>query len=734
MTEGARCVLKGASGRVARRLRLRDERGNAVVWLAISLPLLLIIGTFAVDVGNWVTHRRHLQTQADAAALAGGSVWSLPCTDSVNTGIVGTARNYAGPSATNPTAQFNAQVGGTPSSRLHVVLNSTDFFDQGGSDFSDGPDQSAAQPCQKGYLDVKITESNLPWFFNLAGAGLIPAIHAQARVKLAPVIGERGFLPLGVPDTRIFQARATYVNGCDGTVLGTADLTPLNPQPPGTPQGLTAWGPTTGTFALAKPNGTTCGARDYVPIDVNVAVAGSPTADITACGTRFVECFTAIDELRLWKTGNATTGPPTFHDVHLTPLSCNPSAYYASDLSGPLPCTYAVSVDVDWGDRIGTGTDAATFSATVTVNGTALTPPGGWNGTWTGVGLPTAAAGVDPVNLTWSWVRTRGTWRGARCNNNNGNGQNANPCKESSPAPIQIQRTYAAPSDTTPIGSITAPFDSTPYDALPATQQVTTTVGLQGDLLVGQKRLLRLGQSQGNQTLQCDPDYTNGFDVTALALGCKPFYGRNGLTANWTANGVRWEDCPTPTNTWFRYPQASPYQIWYCTLAGPGLSPNQVADGAAITTGNCAGINYAGTPPQPKSCNRTVCLHPNYWSRYRLGPPNDPALNPQDPRIVKLFVVPFGVLKNTNANDPIEVVDFAEYYITGWEGQGNGNNQDPCLNNMPADEQPKANGVPIPGAIVGHFIKKIEPNNAIADPNGTCDPNSPAPCVVVLVR
>ena len=37
--------------------------------------------TFVVDVGNWFVHKRHLQMQADSAALAAAQDFSFPCAD-----------------------------------------------------------------------------------------------------------------------------------------------------------------------------------------------------------------------------------------------------------------------------------------------------------------------------------------------------------------------------------------------------------------------------------------------------------------------------------------------------------------------------------------------------------------------------------------------------------------------------------------------------------------------------
>ncbi|MDH5281136.1 MAG: Tad domain-containing protein, partial [Thermoleophilia bacterium] len=55
------------SSRTARSAR---ENGQVVVFFALLIPVLFAIGAVVVDVGNWYVHKRHLQTQVDAAALA----------------------------------------------------------------------------------------------------------------------------------------------------------------------------------------------------------------------------------------------------------------------------------------------------------------------------------------------------------------------------------------------------------------------------------------------------------------------------------------------------------------------------------------------------------------------------------------------------------------------------------------------------------------------------------------
>ena len=62
------------------------------------LPFLLLLVALSIDIGNWWVHKRHLQLQADAAALAGGGrfneCFANPAgADAV---ITGEATKYAG--------------------------------------------------------------------------------------------------------------------------------------------------------------------------------------------------------------------------------------------------------------------------------------------------------------------------------------------------------------------------------------------------------------------------------------------------------------------------------------------------------------------------------------------------------------------------------------------------------------------------------------------------------------
>ena len=48
----------------------RDERGSILLFVIGFVPVAFAMAAFVIDVGNGAEHRRHLQLQADAGALA----------------------------------------------------------------------------------------------------------------------------------------------------------------------------------------------------------------------------------------------------------------------------------------------------------------------------------------------------------------------------------------------------------------------------------------------------------------------------------------------------------------------------------------------------------------------------------------------------------------------------------------------------------------------------------------
>src|SRR6476659_11283959 len=55
------------------RALAQNERGAIAVLFAVLTPALIFLFLLVIDVGNWYVHKRHLQMEVDAAALAGGA-------------------------------------------------------------------------------------------------------------------------------------------------------------------------------------------------------------------------------------------------------------------------------------------------------------------------------------------------------------------------------------------------------------------------------------------------------------------------------------------------------------------------------------------------------------------------------------------------------------------------------------------------------------------------------------
>ena len=88
-----------------RRVPFRsDESGVATVMFVLCMPFVLLVMIFAVDVANWFVHKRHLQNQADAAALAGAGAYTFPNCN--NTAIRNTALRYSGKGDSVATVQL----------------------------------------------------------------------------------------------------------------------------------------------------------------------------------------------------------------------------------------------------------------------------------------------------------------------------------------------------------------------------------------------------------------------------------------------------------------------------------------------------------------------------------------------------------------------------------------------------------------------------------------------------
>ena len=314
-----------------------------MVMMAAILPVAILFLGFVIDVANWFEHDRHLQTQADAAALA-GAVSFLSCPN--NTPIHDKVNEYSG-------TTWNSQVGDTQDS-VHVLLNSRTYYNQPSSNDSS---VVTGEPCAAKMVDVKVTETDLPWWYSI---GNVDFLNAHARVEFHKVDTLAGALPLGVPDVNPTRAAVTFVDedkapGAVDRILGTATLTRKSYT-----NGMAIWD-NVGAPVTVRMDRAHVGAR--------VALGGGTS---TTCGDPLVECYDLTGNngvlfVRGWLNDTATATAPKARDVQLlndgagacpdkqfasVTVACNVGVQAKLDFgAGSVPTTYTVQAETPTGSQ-----------------------------------------------------------------------------------------------------------------------------------------------------------------------------------------------------------------------------------------------------------------------------------------------------------------------------------------------------------------------------------------------
>ena len=655
---------------------LGSEHGAALVMAVIWLPVLLLIVVLVVDVGNWFTHRRHLQTQADAAALAAAGDFTLPCND---TPIEQTARFYSG----DETAGFNHQLGGTPPDETHMELNSDTWFNQESPVDDTAPNGT---PCATKVIDVKMTETDLPLFFQVAGLfSNVDFINTQARVEIRERERFNKTLPVGVPDTNPQVGRVTFIDEATGAVLGSRPITRNGSQ-----NGLAIWDNSSSPFPLTV---------DRDRIGVRVAFGGATS---TTCGQPLVECYDAgsangILLARGYSMAGSGTQPnaPLARNVYLTPGTCTDPYFHDATTS----CTIGAHAEVDFGPcNTLIANVAPKLTARVGGNSYPMTLQSCQAGTsksvWETNGAPAAInPEVGPVSVWLDWEETKGNQGGNACRT-----QGNNRCTGSfgsSAAPLM--RSFAASSSRSgPIhfaqlwegGSGWAnSFERCSAVQTSCTHNVVAKIGIKQNLQDNADSVndpvveLRFAAGSGsqNQALDCDPAVSNL--ENEIATGCAPEYERNQGTACPSTRGALWAST----------------QPWDCVAVETGDKTGQIKKGMNLRIHG--------------SQNPSSCVSPNNWSSF-------PDFDEDDPRIVPVFITPFGTFQSSGQEN-VPVTGFGTFYVTGWDGS---------KSTCPTDDLAPSKSV------VGHFIKYVQSLNDGSAGGELCNFDELASCVAVLTR
>jgi hypothetical protein len=652
----------------------RRDTGAVLVLVALAMPVLIGAAGLVIDVGNWFAHRRHLQVQADAGALAAAGKYVYPCDGAAETVIKNTAGKYSGPSAEYPSAGYNAQIGGTPNTRVHIRINSPTWYAQATpTDDSVSPDQ----PCgpNKPMIDVKMTETDLPWLLRAAN---VDYINAQARLEIRQELVSRGALPIGVPDVNPTWARAYFVDETKltsdaGYVIASTDLKQSGVRA----DGIALWSnPTSGTPAVPIAVPVTVNTSD---IGVRIALGGnaSPVTGslATVCAAPLVSCFTAggpngLVHIRGYSTaGTGTATAPIVRDAQLISGSCSEDAYFTAT-SASDPCTIGVRAVIE-----GLPSTATVFAQRATGSNTKafMTLSGG---VWTSTSNLPINAGEGPVDIKLFFGSGNGTSLGTVQRSFAGTGTLA------SSGPLKL----ATVSENGV--SLTNSFAS----CATCTHNLVVTIGLSGNLknatTTGDPLVtLKVTASSGSQTQALDCENRGSFNLRdQLANGCTRRYTPNTGAAT----------CPNGTTL------RGTTEPWQCVAINTGAATGQVAQGMNLRI--LGDTNPSGNPPAACAAN------PNNWAMF----PNFP---PGDKRVVHVFLTPFGTFEGSGNDATVPVSGFATFYVTSWSS-------DPC--NDPTKPAGQA-------AIVGHFIKYVDTINGEPGPD-FCNFNSLGSCVAVFTR
>jgi hypothetical protein len=697
------------------RERLRNESGAVLIIVAVALPALILFAGLAIDTANWWVHKRHLQTQADAAALAGARQFKFPDWACDNSAIEQEAVRYSGgldPEVPGITPLHNLQVGDTALADVHTEINEPRFFNQ--SKIVDDDLITEPSPCDSHMVDVKMTETDVPWFFK--ATGITEFIDAQARVELKPLDALSGLLPVGVEDVNPTRAHVYFYS--EGQLLDDSELLSRDPN-----AGYMIWDnageiapANTATFPVnAPPSGA-----EHRDIQMVVALSGSETS--VTCGDPLVLCYgtptAGVNRIRGYKTD---TSGVHLEELNLTRGTCtDPSArengYFATTCS-----TVAVSAHI-----VGL-TDPALF-ADLTVRATSS---GGdtdvlefVDGRWVGE-LPVAGPGAQTVSI--SWVKRSGAIvPGETCRPG---GQNPASCSGSYSgvhASYKGTRALTGPIKQIKLGLGLEDLNNVaacPAAVTCADTNFTVRIALAGNLqLAGPTdppvalRTYNDATTAPGQTqsLDCDENVPKLEDE--VAQGCAPAYRVN-----------KGEECPNSLQgVKTLYGAGGP---WPCVLVQTGNQTPKVQKGLnerilcrppnSQTPDNCP-------PPQEEP---QQCTNWNKWS----GLPG--ASYDGDPRLMPVFVVPFGTFDGKSGSHTVPVQTFAFFYVTGWIGGPGNQDENPCnaITDPTMDDEFPPNETLQPGVVYGHFTSYNVPNEQPPG-EGDCDVNSIGGCVAVLVK
>jgi len=626
-----------------------------MVIMALLIPVFFGLGAIVLDLGNWYVHKRHLQTQVDAAALASAPQFvgchHVPV--DANLAIAQQALKYAGDTARDPAAN-NLQL--QEPNDVRVVLNSSAYWNPGDPTDGSTHDNTLGTPCSTSFLDVKATDEDAPLLWGLLPFS--PDPKSRAKVEIRQVRAQSGMLPWAVPEIDPRAVVAFFVNENTGAIFDYQEL--LSNDLAGLP--WSEW--------------STAGGQEQVTFDglnqntgvVIMVSKDDPTPQVN--GTLAQNCAQDPPKVRCYGGSTATSGisfihgysgglngalaDPQVRDVRLFPSGCTvPPDYSAAYFTLEGGCAAAVQAVVDFG----VAGDPTVHPSCARIPGYTWSAGGigGALGTWTGsVSLPTTS-GRNTVSLSG----TSGPRNATQCGNPSQQPNSFSRPKVAAPfvgnnasGPVQYLQLSARHADGTPVGDANSIETNDPgnphYD-------YTVTVGLPKPLSIGNYAdpplVLRMASVSGSQNQAFDCDRGINFR-DEIRDGCKTTYRTNyddldgdgdKEWRNITCAGYSTSNLPP--NTFNPIPPPD------CVITETGDMTGQLRDGVTTRFGppNCVPNNWPTTPGEAADF---------------FGP--DGYDFASDPRYVTLIVTDDTAFQGSG-NEPLPIKYFAGFYVVGWD-------------------------------------------------------------------
>jgi Putative Flp pilus-assembly TadE/G-like len=718
-----------------------NERGVILVLVSIVLPLILILSVVVVDVGNWWVHKRHLQTQVDAGALAGatrfvGCSFQFGNPPAANEAIRATALEYSGDTARDATTR-NVQV--QEPNDVRVVLNSTRYWTDTDSPTGVGPhplddtldhDSNPAtpgDPCSSKTLDVKATDDDAPLLFGFLPFVADPKSHA--RVEIRQIKEQQGMLPWAVPDLEPAAVAALFVDENNGTVFDHQLLMPWDD----TSLPFSEWRTPMGQETVDLPGENNGIVILVSKVDDTPDLSGTLT-QICTRSPGLIGCYAGdgnqdgLAFIHGWAGGPAgMPQQPQIRDVGFYAATCNDDFAAPYFLRSAEDCAIGVEhAVIDFGIPTDPTLAPPTgVNAVVTLEG----PGCGSNGcpmAYVGQGVAanesiwemTGIATLNPRDhhgrLEYS-IHWETEWHAGTTHSGTFDGVAHPYVTDDRSGPIDYLKITTP--DVDPAGNpIPYPYSRDSGEL----SNVVVTVGLRKPLAIEDPLvppiLLRVASPSGSQNQAFDCDKNVNFQ-TEIENGCRTTYALNYDDWSVPKDGIKeWADI-----------LCDGYDVGDLPPSNTAAEPAPIC--VAVETGDKIGQFRQGLT---KRFETPDCWQ-NNWpeSEDEIDDFFKSIDETNDPRYVTLIITDFGTFQGAG-NDQVPVKYFAGFYVTGWDVTGNAK---PCLDNDPHPWYGETYRRSLDnGDVWGHFVNIVKFSSAGKPNEQLCNFDELGNCIAVLVE